>query len=340
MYTLHLEGNSVVRVVEAPDPAPGEGEVVIRTAVSALCGSELHNYRGPGVASGNSGHEAAGTVLQVGPGVARLIVGQRVGISAVVGCGHCEYCAKGQYTWCRNRPGYWSMHAERILTAARACHPLPDDISWDVGALISGDGLGVPYHAWTKIQDPAIKTMAVFGVGPIGLGNVLLESTMGRRVIAVDISPERLGLALKLGAVEAVDARSANPVTAIRDLTEGRGADVCLEASGKPEPLKQCFAAVRPGGTVLIVGEQPRIELSPSEDFIRRDIAAIGSFFYHFSEFPQMLALVRQGLPVERLITHHFPFEQADAAYREFAAARTGKVLLVWESVAHASLGA
>jgi len=106
---------------------------------------------------------------------------------------------------------------------------------------------------------------------------------------------------------------------------------VCLEAAGRPETLKQCFAAVRTGGTVAMNGEQGAVPLSPSEDFIRRDITALGSWFYHAREVPRVMALYRQGLPVESLITHRYPLAEADEAFREFAAGRTGKVLLVME---------
>jgi threonine dehydrogenase-like Zn-dependent dehydrogenase len=133
-----------------------------------------------------------------------------------------------------------------------------------------------------------------------------------------------------LGANDTVNAVDTDPVQAILELTDGRGADACIEAAGQPTTLKQCFAAVRTGGIVAINGEQPKVELSPSEDFIRRDISAFGSWFYHFSEFPDMLALYREGLKVDSLITHHYPFVDAQLAYGEFAAGRTGKVALTY----------
>lgn len=331
MKSLRLEGHQVVKWIEAPDPHPGTGEVVVRIAISALCGSELHAYRQDGVSGGNLGHEAAGTVVRLGPGVASLHVGQRVGLSAVVGCGHCGYCAKGQYTWCQNRlSGYGSMHAEQVLIPARNCLPLPDDVSWEAGVLLSGDGLGVPYHTSRRLADPSFETIAIFGVGPIGLANTLLQSYLGRRVLAVDISPQRLHLAAKLGAAATIDARTDDPVERIRKLTGGRGADVCLEAAGQPLTLKQCFQAVRVAGTIAINGEQPSIKLSPSADFIRRDIMAFGSWFYHYCEFPAMVELYRQGLPVTDLITQRFSFDQAATAWQEFAAGRTGKVMLLY----------
>lgn len=331
MRLLKLDGNSIVRIVQAPDPVPGPHEVVVATAVSALCGSELHGYRGADGVAGNGGHEAAGTVVALGADVTNLQVGRRVGLSAIAGCGACEQCAQGRYTWCAARRFYGNMHADRILIAANACYPLPDELSWEAGVLLCGDGFGVPHHTAAKIADPAIRTVAVFGVGPIGLGSTLLQHHLGRQVIAVDIAPERLELAHALGATHVVDARGADPVAAIRALTGGRGADVCLEAAGRPETLLHCFDAVRTGGTVVMNGEQGGVDLSPSEHFIRRDVTAVGSWYYHFGRIPEMMALYRQGLAVERLITHHYPLADAESAFREFAAGRTGKVLLHFE---------
>lgn len=331
MKSVQMQGNGQIALVDLPDPQPGPGEVMIATRVSALCGSELKTYRGPGKPDGNSGHEAVGVVAQLGEGVTTLHVGQRVGVSAISGCGHCEACARGQYTWCSAWKFYGNMHAEQFVIAANACHPLPDDVGWDVGVLITGDGFGVPYHTSLKLRDPAIKTVAIFGAGPIGLGNLLMQRALGRTVIAVDMSPTRLELAAELGADHVVNAGTVGDVVAaIRALTGGKGADVCIEAAGRPETAKQCFAAVRTAGTVVFNGEQPALSLSPSEDFIRRDITALGSWYYHFGEYPAMLDLYRQGLPIGSLITHRFPLDQAAEAFRLMAAGLTGKVLLTY----------
>ena len=161
-------GNCQPVIAEIPRPKPAAGEVLIRTAASALCGSEMHSYRKEGNEGGNFGHEAAGTVEELGAGVKTLTVGQRVGVSAIAGCGQCEECQRGRYTWC----GHWSffqhMHAEYFVIPALACHVLPDDVPWDIGVLITGDGLGVPVHTARKISGKDIKTIAIFGLGPIG----------------------------------------------------------------------------------------------------------------------------------------------------------------------------
>jgi threonine dehydrogenase-like Zn-dependent dehydrogenase len=328
MRILRLEGNSIVSVVDQPEPIPGPGEVVIETAVSAICGSELHSYRGDGAQQGNSGHEAVGTVVEIGEGVSGLKLGQRVGASAVAGCGNCSYCEKGQYTWCPRFKFYGSMHAERFLASAHACYPLPDDLSWEVGVLITGDGLGVPYHTSSKIASPEIRIVAIFGVGPIGLGNVLMQAHLGRRVIAIDIIPQRLEAAKRLGASNVVNARECDPVEHVRMLSDGAGADVCIEAAGRPETALACFNAVRTAGTVVFNGEQGALPISPSNQFIRRDITAVGAWFYHFSEIGQMLELYRNGLPITDLISHRYPFMEAGAAFERFSSGQSSKVLL------------
>ena len=161
MQIVSLLGNSRVTVTEAANPTPGPGKVVVRTTVSALCGSELKGYRSGESKSGNNGHEAAGTVIALGSGVTSLAIGQRVGLSAIVGCGECDQCAAGRYTWCANHRFIGNMHAEQICIPAHGCHPLPDDISWEAGVLLSGDGMGVPYHTSTRLRDPAIQNIAI-----------------------------------------------------------------------------------------------------------------------------------------------------------------------------------
>jgi propanol-preferring alcohol dehydrogenase len=330
MRTLKLDGQSKCRVIEVADPVPGPGQVVIRTRVSALCGSELSSFRGAGAAAGNSGHEGMGTVARIGEGVTRVRVGQRVGASAIAGCGRpeCEACRQGQSTWCSSFKFFGSMHAEQFLTGETACLPLPDEVPDEVGVLITGDGMGVPYHTSLKLAGADIRTVAILGLGPIGLGSVLVQAYLGRTVIAVDLAPERLALATRLGAKLVINAKEQDAVEAIKAATGGKGADACIEAAGVPQTAKQCFKAVRTAGLVVFNGEQPTVELSPSNDFIRRDVRAVGSWFFHVGEFPAMLKLYQDGLPVAQLVTHTFPLERAQEAFDAFAAGTTGKVLL------------
>jgi threonine dehydrogenase-like Zn-dependent dehydrogenase len=159
---------------------------------------------------------------------------------------------------------------------------------------------------------------------------VLVQSHLGRRVIAVDLSPYRLDLAKRLGAADTINANEEDTVARLRALTGGMGPDVCIEAAGKPETGMACFRAVRTAGMVVFNGEQGPLPLSPSDQFIRRDIRAVGSWFYHFSEFPQMLKLYHDGLRLLDLISHRFPLEEAEFAFKQFTSRQSGKVLITY----------
>lgn len=332
MKALWQIGQERLELRQVPTPAPGLGEVLIRVAASALCGSELGAYRGDRQGN-NGGHEAAGIVAEVGAGCSRLRVGDRVGVCAVQGCGECGDCRQGRYTYCERRSAVSGMHAEYVASRESACHRLPDDVPWDVGVLLTGDGLGVPFHVSQRLKARAAQgtPVAVFGVGPVGLGNVLMQSHLGAQVLAVDVSAYRLELARRLGATWTVAAPSgAAPevlAAAVREAC-GSAPQVCLECAGRQPTLLGALAAVATGGTVVCIGEQGPVPVSPSAHLIRRDVTLMGSWFYHFSEFPAMLGLYRDGLAVGELVTHHLPFAQAPEGFRQFSAGVTGKVVL------------
>ena len=331
MKSLQFLGNGKLAFVEAEDLTPGPGQVVVKTAATVLCGSEMHSFKGSG-SSGNGGHEGAGTILKVGEGVTNVKVGDRVGLSPVAPCNDpaCPFCSTGRFTWCSYWGFYGNVHAEQILESARAVQPLPDDVDWDVATLITGDGLGVPYHSSRKFMDQNAETVAIFGAGPIGLGNVIMQKYLGRKVIVSDFSETRLQFAKKFGADAVVNPKDCDVVKAVREWADGRGVDVAMECSGHPEPVHNCLASVKVGGQVIFNGEQGDVPMNISNEFIRRDITATGSWFYHFREYHDMLALYRKGFPVTSLITHRFPFAQAQEAYDLFAAGKSGKVLLTY----------
>lgn len=327
MKILEMTGNATARVIDAAPPAPAPGEVIIETARSAICGSEMKTYRGKGIASSNSGHEAVGTVVELGDGVTKLAPGQRIGASAVVGCGHCAECAAGRFTWCRSTKSWSRMHAERFVIPARACSRLPDDLPWDEATLLTGDGMGVPWHTAKKIDRPDIETIVVMGLGPIGLGNVLMQAHLGRRVIGVDIVDYRVHFAARLGADVTIKA-DETLIERIVDLTDGEGADVVIDCAGKRASVSNSFASVRRGGIVVFNGESMEELLAPSRDFNRREIWAVGCWYYFMSEVPEMFDLWRKGLDVTKMITHRFPLDDAPEAFKLFDQGQTGKVLL------------
>jgi len=327
---LRQTGNCAIGFEDAPMPTPRAGEVIVKTVLSAICGSELGIYR-TGMPSGNAGHEAVGTIVDVAADVMSVARGQRVGVGAVSGCGKCEYCAARRFTWCREVKFTWNMHAAFIAIPAMSCNVLPDDIGWETGVLISGDGFGVPYHSSKYFHVPEEEAVAVIGLGPIGLGAVLMQSFLGRKVIGVDKAPDRIDHARRLGASEVILAEEGTDVVQeLRALTRGLGPVVCIEAAGTPGTVATCFAAVRCGGTVVFNGETRAKVLSPSADFIRKDVSAVGTWYFQSCEFPEMVSLVRRGLKPEVLISHRFEASEAPTAFRMVSEGKTAKAVLRW----------
>ncbi len=327
MKSLRFVGNGQTEIVEVPLPELKEDQMLLRVRVSALCGSEMGAWRSPQGILGNGGHEFAGEVVDPN-GHREFHEGDRVGVHVVVGCGQCVYCRTGNEIFCDNLGFCGNAHAEYVAVPARHCLKLPDDIDWDTGVLIAGDSVGVGYHLSRRVGVQAQDTVAVFGLGPIGLGAVLVWSFLGARVIGVDMSEYRRRLAEKLGAWKTLNA-DKKIVERLRRLTNGRGPDICLECTGKPEPVALCMEATRKGGKVGIVGEQSLASFNPSRDLIHKELNVYGAWYFRLHEFYEMTELVRRGLRPKKMITHRFPLEEAQKGYELMAAGKSGKILFV-----------
>ncbi|MBN1343161.1 MAG: zinc-binding dehydrogenase [Phycisphaerae bacterium] len=326
MRELRMLGNQRVDVVDADRPqATDDAPVIVAVRASGLCGSELGGYRADKPSDGNGGHEVAGQVVEAPD---PSWIGKRVGVTAVIGCGQCDYCRAGQDTFCQHFKGYANAHAEFVARPQRAIRIFPDDLDcdWATAVLLSGDGLGVPYRIARRLGDTAGKTVLVIGLGPIGLGNVLVQTFGSARVIGIDPVPYRRELATQLGA-ECLDPTTDGFDDLVRGRF-GRAIDVVIECVGKNPTLRQALQWVGPAGTVVAAGENPAAEFDLANTIIRKDLTLIGSWYYQPADFEGMLDMYRKGLQVERLITHRFPFEQAAEAFTLFASGQTGKVIL------------
>ncbi|MEN6305237.1 MAG: zinc-binding dehydrogenase [Armatimonadia bacterium] len=328
MKSLRFMGNSQVEVVDIPMPVLKDDQVLIKVKVSALCGSEMGGWRSPNASAGNGGHEFAGEVVDPN-GHTSLAIGDRVGVHVVTGCGSCVQCKTGNEIFCDNLTFCGNAHAEYVAAPARQCLKIPDNIDWDTGVLIAGDGMGVAYHLSRRVGVQAHDTVAVFGCGPIGLGVVALWSFLGARVIGVDMSEYRRNLAEKLGAWKTVDASKKNVIERLRKLTGGAGPDICLECTGKPDPVAMAFEAARKGGKLGIVGEQPLATFNPSRDLIHKELNVYGAWYFRLADFPGMVELVNRGLKAKKIVTHRVPLEEAQKGYELMAAQKSGKVLFV-----------
>jgi threonine dehydrogenase-like Zn-dependent dehydrogenase len=338
---LLFPGDRRVIMTDFPDPEPGPGEVVVALRAAAICGSDLHGYRATararqasGAAGIIPGHEPSGVVRAVGPGVTNVVPGDRVAIYHFRGCGFCPECRGGRLMWCPDRRGYGGpihgSNADLLLTDARNCLPLPDEVSFTTGALLMCVG-GTAYAALGKLGVTPRETLAIFGLGPVGLTGLILARALGVPTIGIDRSPERLALASQLGAAAVVDAANEDVGAAIRRWTGRDGVNAAFETSGNPVGQASAIAATGRGGRVAFVGfgaQEPAI--NPST-FIEKQLTLLGSFVFTLDTYAPMLRFVREhNVPLEALVTHRLPLAAAADIFPACDRGETGKVVFTW----------
>src|ERR671923_258359 len=197
-------------------------------------------------------------------------------------------------------------HAPFMLAPAFTCVPLPDELTFEEGAAVSC-GTGTAYGALKRLDVSGRDTLAVFGQGPVGLSATMLGRAMGARVIAVDVSPERLALARELGAEHTIDPRASDPVKAIHDLTAGEGADTTMDCSGHPDARAQAVRSAGTWGRVAFVGEGNTVTLDVSKDLLRRQITLHASWtFSNVGQEECARFIAERKVPLGRLLTHRW----------------------------------
>ena len=316
------------------------GDAIVAVKATAICGADLFPYHGltPGFEDGTIlGHEFAGEVVAVGPGIQSLHVGQRVVNASMISCGTCSSCGAGRVTQCDGRAlfGYSGVYPRldggqaelvRVPMADRALRPLPDEVS-DETAVFLADILPTGHAAIARAGVSAGDTVAVVGCGPVGLMAILCAVHAGASVIAVDGIDARRALAEKLG-VEAVDVPAA--ADAVSEATGGLGADVVIEAAGVAAALDSSLRLARGRGTVSVVGAhfEPDYPLDNALMF-ERELTLRFSIGDPTADAGQLLDLVAAGtLDPAQVITHRMPLAEAGEAYRLFDSRQATKVVL------------
>jgi threonine dehydrogenase-like Zn-dependent dehydrogenase len=221
-------------------------------------------------------------------------------------------------------------HAHYMKAPAYTVIPLPDELSFEAGAAISC-GTGTAFGALRRLNLSGRDTIAIFGQGPVGLSATLLAKAMGARVLALDVSAERLGLASGFGADVTIDPSTTDAIAAIKDLTHGEGTDLALDCSGNPEARATAVRSTRAWGTVCFVGERNSVTLDVSPDMIRKQLTIVASWtFSTVGQTDCARFVAERNIPVDRLFTHHFTLDQAEEAYRLFDTQTTGKGVFVF----------
>jgi propanol-preferring alcohol dehydrogenase len=298
-----VEVGKPLELQEIPMPAVGEEDILVRIRAAGICHSDAH-YRSGKSAMGKLpitlGHEIAGEVESVGSQVTKIKPGARVALHYNISCGNCDYCKSGKEQFCPTvrMLGHHvdGGYAEYIAVPARNAIPLPEEISFEAGATLMCAS-ATALHALHKGRVKAGETVAVFGVGGLGLSAIQLAKALGAaEVYAVDIKQDKLELASEYNAIP-IDASRGDAVKEIRKQTKGKGVDVALEMIGLHQTVQQTVESVGAMGRAVIVGiSKATLEVNPYATLIGREAEIIGSNDHLLEELTTLVDLARQNI--------------------------------------------
>ncbi|MDR1253213.1 MAG: zinc-binding dehydrogenase [Treponema sp.] len=340
MKGVYLPGNSTVEFKNIPIPKPGHGQVLVKMKACTICGSDIraiyreHVGKGPeGYQGVIAGHEPCGQVVEEGPGIRRFKKGARVIVYHISGCGLCHDCRMGYMISCSSplRAAYgWQRDggmAEYILCDEKDLVELPDSLSYADGAQVAC-GFGTVYEAIYKIGVSGADNVLVVGLGPVGLATLMLCKAMGaRKIFGIESNQYRVDIANKLGLADKVLRPGPDNVKEIFDLTGGHGVEKAFDASASDAGRQTAIRAARQWGKIAFVGEGNTVGFNPSPDIIHPQKSIYGSWVTSIWLMENLVEeLVRWNLHPDILVTHRFPLDKADEAYKLMADGGCGKV--------------
>ncbi|MCY1140137.1 alcohol dehydrogenase catalytic domain-containing protein [Actinoplanes sp. Pm04-4] len=324
-----------VSVVAAEVPQPGPGEVLVRTAVAGVCGSDTHALAGlhPFIELPYApGHEVCGTVEAAGPGVTAVAVGQRVTLEPFLPCWECKQCRAGRQNICERLRFFGCAHdqggmAELFTIDQRRLHVIPDALDWRTAAFI--EPLGTPVHAVGLADGVRERTVAILGAGTIGILTLQVARAAGaKRIVMTARSAASRERALTFGADAAIDATAPDAVDQVRDAL-GESADVVFDCVAEQSTTDQALALVMKGGTVVVVGVPPADVTIPLPLIQDAQLRIQGSATYLPADFAEAMRLLESGaVDVSAMVTAVHPLADAAAAFADAASGRHLKVLL------------
>jgi NDMA-dependent alcohol dehydrogenase len=343
-----------LRVLDVDLQPPGPREVLVRLGASGVCASDWHTMTGaiPSPSPCVLGHEGAGVVERVGPGVTAVSPGDHVVLSWVPACGLCRYCQEGRPNLCASAApallagtlvsgerrlslggeslyhySFLSTFATSTVVDEASCIPIRKDVPSAVAALV-GCAVTTGFCAVTnRARVSPGSTVLIYGAGGVGLAAIMAARLSGAgQVIAVDPVASKRDLAIELGASHVLDPAHTDVVAEVRSLTHGDGADFAIEAAGRAELVRQAFEATRRGGTIVAVGvpgAQATVSL-PGPDLVRHEKIVTGSLYGSCrprQDMPMILDLYADGkLPLDRLVTRVYPLAEINQAISDMTA--------------------
>jgi 2-desacetyl-2-hydroxyethyl bacteriochlorophyllide A dehydrogenase len=341
MKAVVFYGTEDMRFETVPKPVPGPGEVCIRVKAVSICGSDLEEYRKSSDRSMPPlifGHEFSGDVCELGEGVSKIQVGQRVTVNPILYCGECFYCKKGLINLCNNRRSVGRTlgikkircdggMADYVCVPEFAVIPLVDAVSYNQGALL--EPLAVSYNAARCGGFEKGETVVVVGAGPIGLMTIQYLKAFGAgRIIVTDIVEERMNVGLQCGADVKVNVKE-NSVDKILALTNGIGVDRVIIAAGVPSTVQDAIKMVRNGGNIVLVGLiRHNVEINPM-DLAGRQVSIHGSYMFT-TEMKDAMEFIASGeIDIDPIVTSVRPLEDTPQVYQELISSNNKEVKVI-----------
>ena len=340
MKAMLLKEYKELEVTEMPEPEVGSRDVLVEVQACGICGSDIHGYDG---SSGRRipplimGHEAAGIISEVGSDVEGFSIGDRVTFDSTVSCGHCKFCRAGNINLCDNRKvlgvscGEYRQHgafAQYVAVPQNILYKIPEGLAFEHAAMI--EAVSIAVHAANRAPVTLGDTAVVVGSGMIGLLVIQAIQLAGcSRVIAVDLDNDRLMLAKELGADVALNAKTDDVVTEIRNLTGGHGADIAIEVVGATPTIETAIEATRKGGAITLVGNlAPKVEI-PLQAIVTRELTLYGSCASN-GEYPACIDLLERGdIKVDPLITAKATLDEGPAYFERLYNGEPGAMKVI-----------
>ncbi|MDD2958846.1 MAG: NAD(P)-dependent alcohol dehydrogenase [Lachnospiraceae bacterium] len=329
-----MDGNMKVAIMtdvmkmeftERPIPQPKEDEVLVKVEYVGVCGSDLHYYEAGGIGANIVhppfvlGHEAGGTVVEVGKGVTHLKVGDKVALEPGKTCGHCEFCKTGRYNLCPDviffaTPPIDGVFQEYVAHEAALCFKIPDNMDTMEAALI--EPLAVGFHAARQGDAHLGQTAVVTGTGCIGLVTILALKAMGvSRIIAVDVQQKRLEKALELGATDIINGKEKDTIEEVMRLTDGKGADLTIETAGTEITTRQAVKFAKRGSTIVLVGYSASGEETLPVSLALDKELTFKTVFRYRHIYPLAIEAVAAGkVNVKGIVTNIWDFDDIENA--------------------------
>ena len=318
------EQKKPLRLEQVDLPTTEEDDVLIDVKASGICHSDVHIVNGllpPAKVPITLGHEISGIVAEKGKNVTGLEIGDCVGVDYVFNCGTCYYCRNGMDNLCDNckylvlnLDGGWT---EKIVIPRKQVHKLPRNLGFPEGAIMNC-AVMTAYHAMKLARISVAESVAVYGIGGIGMQIIQLAKVFGAsEIVAVGRNEGKLKMAKEFGATTTINTNEGDPVKMVRDATGG-GVDAAFEAIGTVDTVKRTMGFVRKGGRAVIIGIIfDNVPISPGIDLMTPEIGLFGSSDHLKSETREVLSLIEHGrLDLSRSVTHRLPLTEANEGVR------------------------